>query len=569
MDNVIKIFAKFDYLDPIFFRNLDSQGFFQYLNLTLKSHQKDKKYLDTIKPILKYHNECLKYYFEVTKDESFFNELIEISLEEDSDFGEDESFSFYHVLNILGKKIDLENYPFEQCLICDKPLGMCKEEKLINFEEAFEQLKNKFEKGDYLETMKLCMEIKMNKEVSKFMINSYINLNRMSEALIFIKKLSIDKEEKIELLKKIKINENIKPELHIPSFDLNFTQLNKKEIEIDEEIEDYIEQNEGNDLLGVFWEDGTWYYKTFKDDKRVEYYEENEAAISQKITENEIIIFNQENNEIEYYDLEKKTTRLFIFDCDKNPCDFYPFKNYLITENYNDFSKKRYLRIYDNETFKLIHSYGYSFNFDIVDCFTHEDTFFLSCRIFQAVFEMDLKTGHHLKTFELQDPSSCKILFDDHYLCAKHFVTNDLTYLAIYDRKTTELLHYKNIPHSSFYLNEYLFLTNESSFEIEIYKPHSMELMHTIKTPFSDFHIGVSLYIKECRIYGINEHCQYDLMRIPIENDKRIRKCKSCYIQMTDIKPKICGRCFQVSYCSKECQVSHWPKHKFSCNLLK
>ncbi|KAK5452049.1 hypothetical protein LTS15_007772 [Exophiala xenobiotica] len=28
---------------------------------------------------------------------------------------------------------------------------------------------------------------------------------------------------------------------------------------------------------------------------------------------------------------------------------------------------------------------------------------------------------------------------------------------------------------------------------------------------------------------------------------------------------KRCGRCQKVSYCSKECQTSHWPQHKAGC----
>jgi len=31
---------------------------------------------------------------------------------------------------------------------------------------------------------------------------------------------------------------------------------------------------------------------------------------------------------------------------------------------------------------------------------------------------------------------------------------------------------------------------------------------------------------------------------------------------------KKCGRCNSVAYCSKECQIAHWPLHKDDCALI-
>lgn len=188
---VINILAKFDHLDPKLLKNFNSEELFNYLKLTLKSHQKIEQYIQSILETLdqrSYFDKCLKYYFETTMDESYFKKLVEMSLKKDPEFAESESFSFYHILKILGKKIDLENYPYKKCKFCHKPLGMCKEKNLnsVTFEERFNLMKKEFEKGNYLETIKICMEIEMNKEVSKFIINSYIHLNRMSEALHFI-----------------------------------------------------------------------------------------------------------------------------------------------------------------------------------------------------------------------------------------------------------------------------------------------------------------------------------------------------------------------------------------------
>ena len=46
---------------------------------------------------------------------------------------------------------------------------------------------------------------------------------------------------------------------------------------------------------------------------------------------------------------------------------------------------------------------------------------------------------------------------------------------------------------------------------------------------------------------------------------EELNKCEKC-LQNKD-KLLICGKCRMVEYCSKECQVSHWPKHKKLCGI--
>ena len=45
------------------------------------------------------------------------------------------------------------------------------------------------------------------------------------------------------------------------------------------------------------------------------------------------------------------------------------------------------------------------------------------------------------------------------------------------------------------------------------------------------------------------------------------RECRGC--SKPTEQPKICERCRMAVYCSRECQVSHWPMHKKECNEHK
>lgn len=46
---------------------------------------------------------------------------------------------------------------------------------------------------------------------------------------------------------------------------------------------------------------------------------------------------------------------------------------------------------------------------------------------------------------------------------------------------------------------------------------------------------------------------------------EELSKCENC-LKSKD-KLLVCGKCHSVEYCSKECQVIHWPKHKHFCGL--
>lgn len=53
------------------------------------------------------------------------------------------------------------------------------------------------------------------------------------------------------------------------------------------------------------------------------------------------------------------------------------------------------------------------------------------------------------------------------------------------------------------------------------------------------------------------------------KDGKLLLWAKCCFCEKSISTKKVCGNCSIATYCSKECQSKHWPKHKEECKLYK
>jgi len=59
------------------------------------------------------------------------------------------------------------------------------------------------------------------------------------------------------------------------------------------------------------------------------------------------------------------------------------------------------------------------------------------------------------------------------------------------------------------------------------------------------------------------------LKRIHLEARKTIPKmgkCFNCKVEKKRMDLSVCSRCMVDQYCSRECQIARWPRHKSVCN---
>jgi len=100
---------------------------------------------------------------------------------------------------------------------------------------------------------------------------------------------------------------------------------------------------------------------------------------------------------------------------------------------------------------------------------------------------------------------------------------------------------------------------------------HRFSHIHLKDNPFiGDYPSPVCLDGSRCAVIAhteVNKMVAGHFRNVDNQNMQQKEKrnaCEHCNKKTKD-ELKQCGRCKNVSYCSRECQVAHWPKHKIDC----
>lgn len=555
LDSMILFFAKlktksFKYLKDITFKKQDFVKSSRILKKMFKLYPNDKEIQNEFKKVFKtqMNRILLKKYFKYNKDLEYLEEIK--NLLEKNIIKEDESFSFIDLCYYQDYIIDEKNYPFMKSECCNKPLRLCQKELIKsfdNYDQTLERIKKEFENKNYLQVFKLSFHLNSrDSEISFYFLKSLILLNKKYEAFLLLDSFQLNQNHLLDLYNDFdKMNETkVKSENYHLDFDLNFKNIIKLECKGDRIIK-------GNNNGNVYKNGKEYFFQDFNGSSQFlmeqEIYDDDDEETHYLDDE---YLYGFYKNKIFKYNLLLKKRFDFTIPCGYDPRSiFVNSKNIILRiviklNKYNSF----YL-IYDKNTFQYLniipisHSSGQHF---------YQDSLFQNYH--QIIFETDIETGDLKKTFILSREEDDRICLDDQFL-----VSYDNQDIDIFDRNTTELYHHIQLKDDYFKIKlcgGYLFTSN-SEF-IEIYNLITKQKVHKIENDSNSL-FNIILLNKEIRILSSK------WIIIPIEKDYRVKICHFCKMKLLDIKPKLCGKCYKVIYCSKECQLKDWKEHKLKC----
>lgn len=548
-----------------------------------------KKVIDSIIPKFNKYNskgkeiyrDLITRYFEKNTDVEYAKKLEPHFLK--GELPSDIWFSYIKICIDQKMEYDLEKYPFKNQVICSS----CKRPYIICFQElgkfVIETEKEKlivlekdFEKEKYQQVFLASTTYSDNFEFFKLMVKCLVKMNRTEEAYYFVKtkftkvpstkEYTLKKDLYLELPNTLQKNQ--KKDFEPYPFDLNFKIISEHSTE-----------NCSLEFIDPFY----YYHK--KDTTIVTPIKGDQTGESLGLkTVNEIQSLDNEiifiDEDLYYYNLSTKEKKKVL----SSECSFVPGV-ILLTDKYimvsSDVYPTKYchskFKLFEKETLKEIIQFPLFNNIHLDSKVNfYNNKIYYSSDTF--IFEVDIFTGYLTNSYYFHDEITRgsdninTMNIDENYIVQFQTPNDKLTKLIVWDKNKILPLHEKPIEKiRDVHLScGYIFLGLENS--IEILKPQTLEKVYEIstknakrfnsKTLLTEFRLSFTTFDPSTKNF------QGKLLILPIENDKRVRKCENCKKDLK-VKPKICGGCFQFTYCSKECQLNHWKTHKSICSILK
>lgn len=468
---------------------------------------------------------------------------------------------FYKII----KKFDLINENLndnfmKKCSECGKVSYLCKSELKEKTKEwrlkGIENAKKFIEKGDYSNSLKCCYQNYCLGEESDsdkaLRIKSLINLNQNKLALFEMTQLEPIKRK--ELINLIKVH--------------------------DQEVSTKFDTK-----VHFAWESNSSYSKDYSD--KITYIMGHQHVLAKKSNKVfdirdkssftiqefdkyyifEDILVTQKGSVLKFYNMkDKKEIKTLTLPHYAKIREFSFNGKYLCL--WRQHSNALWFELYNYENLKLVKEVFGPFKNPLRENFSHYLTNnYLFASNTDGVYKFDLETGNMVESYifssidELYNEKILSIQVHDTFL----FVVNQ-TGVQIWNHENGGFIRQINSKEeiiSFHYFYDYVILQNPKSI-----------IFYDIKTGNFEYDLDTdmkNIYVKDYEhysvIYGISKN-NLKQFYFPKTKDEREKKCSSCKKKI--LTKKVCGKCFQNYYCSKECQINDWnSSHKTNCVPVK
>jgi len=90
-----------------------------------------------------------------------------------------------------------------------------------------------------------------------------------------------------------------------------------------------------------------------------------------------------------------------------------------------------------------------------------------------------------------------------------------------------------------------------------------------LQSKMRDLNISTSTRRDALKFYSkrVSCSCLKKMYQEARRTQPKMGRCRHCLEEKERVALSVCSRCMITQYCSRECQVAHWPEHKRPCDM--